>query len=158
MAGTVAPGTEETTSLLCRAGAVLCAIPLGYVVETMRPLPIEPLPGTPPFVRGLSVIRGVPTPVVDASLLLGETPSAAPGRFVTMEVGERPVALAVESVIGVRALSALTFAELPPLARAAAAGVVAAISTLDAELLLVLEAARLLPDGALPDGAGAGAL
>jgi purine-binding chemotaxis protein CheW len=36
----------------------------------MRPLPIKPIAGTPGFVRGVSIIRGAPTPVIDLKALL----------------------------------------------------------------------------------------
>ena len=68
------------------AGTRVCAFPLHYVAETMRPLPIQPVAGTPDCVRGVSVIRGTPTPVVDLKALLdnGENcPSY--GRFVTLK-------------------------------------------------------------------------
>ena len=56
---------ERIPVLVVMVGARACAIPLDHVAETMRPLPIEPVAGTPGFVRGVSVIRGAPTPVVD---------------------------------------------------------------------------------------------
>ena len=49
----------------------LCALSLGHVVETMRPLPIEPLAAAPHFVLGLATIRGSQVPVVDAGRLIG---------------------------------------------------------------------------------------
>jgi purine-binding chemotaxis protein CheW len=112
------------------------------VIETMRPLPVEPLRGAPPFVLGISIIRGAPTPVVDAAALIGATGST-PRRFVTIRTGTRIGALAVDAVIGVHALASL--AALPPLLDAAR-DVAAAIGTLDAELLVVLDTARLVPD------------
>ncbi|HEU4347578.1 MAG TPA: chemotaxis protein CheW, partial [Actinoplanes sp.] len=70
-------------ALVFRAGPVLCALRLDEVIETMRPLGIRPLAGTPPYIRGISIIRGVPTPVVDvARLLAGE--SAEVARFVAV--------------------------------------------------------------------------
>lgn len=136
-------------SLICRVQTRLCAIPLGHVIETMRPLPTEAIVGAPPFVRGLAVIRGTPVPVVDAARLLGTTHAQAQaGRLVTMPVGARRVALAVDSVLGVRAIPAGSLHELPPLLHEAGADVVAAIGLLDAELLLVLHATRLLPEDA----------
>lgn len=62
-------------SLVFRAGALLCALRLDDVIETMRPLETHPLAGTPAFVRGISVLRGVPTPVIDVARLLGGTPA-----------------------------------------------------------------------------------
>ena len=44
---------------------MLAALPLEHVVETMRPLPVEPLGDAPRFILGLSIVRGEPIPVVD---------------------------------------------------------------------------------------------
>lgn len=145
--------------LVCRVQARLSALPLAQVVEIMRPLPTEAMAGAPDFVRGLAVIRGAPVPVVDAARLLGAEQDVPAGRFVTLAVGRRRVALALSSVQGVRTVAADLLHRLPPLLHDAGAEVVAAIGLLDAELLLVLHGARLLPDdawaGGEPSGAGA---
>jgi purine-binding chemotaxis protein CheW len=132
-------------SLLCRVDARLCALPLESVVETTRPLPIEPVVGAPEFVRGLSIVRGVAVPIVDAERLLGGGGST-PTRFVLLHVGERMVGLAVEAVVGVRQIGGASLQELPPLLRSADANVVSTIGTLDSELLVVLQAMRIVPD------------
>jgi purine-binding chemotaxis protein CheW len=132
--------------LLCRIGSRVCALPLRHVSETMRPLPIEPLAGMPPFVRGLSIIRGAPTPVVDGTRLVGGTDQEQTSRFVTVKVGERRVALAVDAVIGVRTLPAHSLEALPPLLREGSQDFVSAIGTLDSDLLLMLRSARLVPE------------
>jgi purine-binding chemotaxis protein CheW len=111
----------------------------------MRPLPIEPLAGTPPFVLGLAIIRGLPTPVVDGARLVGGAAVEAT-RFVTLKRGPRPAALAVGEVLGVRTLPDGALAEVPRLLREASADVIASIGALDAELLLLLETAHLVPD------------
>jgi purine-binding chemotaxis protein CheW len=67
---------ERQSTLLCRVRERLCALPLAHVVETMRPLPIEPLGGMPGFVQGIAIIRGAPVPVVDAGALLGSAGAA----------------------------------------------------------------------------------
>jgi purine-binding chemotaxis protein CheW len=146
---------QADLSLICRVGERLCALPLGHVVETMRPLPVEAIAGAPHFVLGLAVIRGVPVPVVDTAELLG-APATSVNRFVTVTVGERWVALAVSSVLGVREVATGSLHELPPLLHEASADVVAAIGRLDAELLLVLNATRLLPADAWAEGAAFG--
>jgi chemotaxis signal transduction protein len=61
---------ENSPVFVVTVGARQCAFPLHLVAETLRPLPIEPVAGTPSFVRGMSVIRGKPTPVVDLKALL----------------------------------------------------------------------------------------
>jgi purine-binding chemotaxis protein CheW len=136
--------------LICRVGAKVCGLPLERVLETLRPLPVEPLAQMPEFVRGLTLLRGRPTPVVDARRLLGSDSRPAPGRYVALDLGEQPgariVALAVDAVIGVRQVDAALFGELPGLLRESNRELVGALGALDSELLLVLEHARLLPD------------
>ena len=142
-------------TLLVRAGGRACALPIEHVVETMRPLPLSPLAGTPPFVLGVAVIRGEPVPVVHLGLLLGAR-EAPPRRFVVVRCGARRAAVAVDEVAGVAALDGV--ADAPPLVAAAAQGAVEALAAAGAELLVVLRAARLVPDGvwaALERGAGA---
>ena len=139
-------------SLLFRVRGRLCALPLAHVVETMRPLPIQAMAGAPPAVRGLAIIRGAPVPVVEvAELLAGEglevraTPSDAAARFVTVRAAERVIALAVDSVAGTKHLPPDSLRTLPPLLHDGETSVVGSIGTLDAELLLVLRSARLVP-------------
>jgi purine-binding chemotaxis protein CheW len=133
-------------ALLARTRTRLCAIPLAHVVEVMRPLPVTPLSGSPGCVLGLALVRGAPTPVVDlGSLLFGAEPAEA-ARFVSLRLGEaRGAVLALEQVLGVGALPESGTA-LPPLLAGASADAVAAVARLDAELLLVLEAARTVPN------------
>jgi len=139
--------SEGSSALIVTVGTRACAIPLQYVAETMRPLAIEPISGTPEFVRGVSVIRGAPIPVVDLKMLLenGENNSAG-GRFVTLKVGERRIALAVDGVVGLRKLDSAQIGELPPLLRDVGADLIEAIGTSDAQLLIVLRATRLVPN------------
>jgi purine-binding chemotaxis protein CheW len=121
-------------------------MPLIHVIETMRPLPVEPISGVPAFVQGISIIRGIPTPVVDLGAVLG-APSKRAERFVTLRVGDRQVALSVNAVLGVRDLDTiLTIRELPPLLQRASNEVVETIGTLDKQVLMVLQASWELPD------------
>ncbi|HVW24990.1 MAG TPA: chemotaxis protein CheW [Polyangiaceae bacterium] len=134
------------TMLLCRARARLCALPLGHVIETMRPLPLRPLGGMPSFVKGVSVIRDAPIPVVDLGAVLGLEDDARPERLLTVRAGERHVALAVESVIGVRTVDVTALDVFPPLLGESNADKVALLGALQGELLLVLRAGRLVPE------------
>lgn len=132
-------------ALLCRVRSHLCAIPLENVGETMRPLPTEALAGAPPFVLGLAIIRGEPVPVVDMGRLISAE-DARPNRFVTVNIGQRRAALAVDGVLGVRTIDQESVHRMPPLLREAGREAIDAIGTLDAELLLVLRSTRLVPD------------
>jgi len=140
----VRAGTEPSLCLICRVRGSLCAIPLEQVVETMRPLSIEPVTGAPEFVRGLAIIRGAPVPVVDAAMVVGGAESQS-DRLVTLKFGPRRVALAVGAVVGVKAIAAGDLQDLPPLLQDAPAAVVSAIGTLDGELLLMLRNCSVLP-------------
>jgi purine-binding chemotaxis protein CheW len=145
-------GEESNRFLLCRIGSRIAALALKEVRETMRPLPIEPLLGAPPFVLGLAIIRGFPTPVVDAGSLVGPatspTPilSPSPARFVLLKLDERTAALAVDAVLDVCSLPSETLSNIPPLLLGGDAQLVSVMGALDGKLLLVLEAARLVPD------------
>lgn len=135
--------------LTMRAGSRLCAVPIAYTVEVMRPLPVEQLAGAPSFVLGLAIIRGRATPVMNLAALLAEgaaAPITSSARFVTLRVGSRGIALHVEAVLAIRTLEPAQLAALPLLWQGANAPAVKALAMLDRELLLVLEAARLLPE------------
>jgi purine-binding chemotaxis protein CheW len=141
-----APASAAATTkvLVTRLGGRRVALPLVHALETMRPLPIEPVAGAAPFVRGLCRIRGAAVPVLDGGLLVGDTPAAAT-RLVLLRVAGRVLALAVDAVVGVATLDAGALAATPPLLHAEAERV-EAIGVLDAELLLVLRTSRLVPD------------
>jgi purine-binding chemotaxis protein CheW len=111
----------------------------------MRPLPLESIAGMPAFVRGVSIIRGVPTPVVDLGAVLG-APSNAFERIVTLRLGDRQVALAVNAVLGIRDLDLSALQELPPLLGGASTDLLEAIGALDEQFLMVLRAGWELPD------------
>jgi purine-binding chemotaxis protein CheW len=130
-------------SLLCRVRDVLCALPLAHVGETMRPLAVEPIAGAPAFVRGVSVVRGRATPVVDAAFLICGEPSA-PSRFVTLLPGDRAVMLAVDEVVGLASLPD-GLAPFPSLIQNERVAAVAATGALDGALLVVLDATRVVP-------------
>jgi purine-binding chemotaxis protein CheW len=138
-------GTPKSLCILCRIGASICAVPIEHVSETMRPLPVEPLAGTPPFVLGVAVLRGAPTPVVDGAMLLGGG-SATAGRFLAIRIGERRALIAVDAVLGVRALSLEEIRALPPLLRGPGLEAVDGMGSLDGDLLVVLGAARVIPE------------
>lgn len=130
--------------LLCRVQTLFCALPLAHVLETMRLLPIDPLPGTPAFLPGIALIRGLPTPVIDAAQLL-DVDSGAATRLVLLKVDARQVALMVDEVAGIRAVPDDALQDLPPLFDDAGAAFVSAIGNLDASLLVVLQGTRLVP-------------
>jgi purine-binding chemotaxis protein CheW len=143
--------------LLCRVADLHCAIPGARVIEVMRALAIDPLSGMPPFMLGLSIIRGAPVPIVDAGALLNAANSRAV-YFVTIDVGGQPVALALDQIIGLRRIAEHAFAPLPALLKNVADDAVAAIRARDGDLLLLLDTARLVPPHLIAEFNGAGIL
>lgn len=135
-----------TTTLVVRAAGRMCAFELLAVREVTRPLAVEGLPEAPPWVLGLSQVRGSAVPVVSLAGILGQAAGEA-GRWVVVHVGQRRVAVAVESVVGIRSLPRDALAAMPPLAREAHGDVIAAVGRLDAGFLSIIETSHLVPGG-----------
>jgi len=136
----------KTSYLVALVGGKRLALALSDVIEVMRPLPVSKLTGTPPFVLGVAVVRGAPVPVIDAGALLGETGPRTFSRFVSLRLGGRSAALAVDGLVGVRALEDSELKVMPPLLREVVSGVADAIGSLDEDLLLVLRAGKIVPE------------
>lgn len=143
---------REAQYLVAVSGAHRCVLPLADVIEVMRPLPVDAVAQPRPFVRGLSMIRGVAVPVVDLLALLepGQTTRRF-GRFVSLGLdgvegaSGRRFALGVEEVRGVIWLAEDRFVDLDPLLRDDdETDVVASVVRADAGLHRVLRAARMV--------------
>jgi purine-binding chemotaxis protein CheW len=141
---TIQIGLQGSTGLVVSVGTRVCSLPLGNVIETMRALPIEPVAGVPSFVMGLAIIRGAPVPVVSLAAAIGAAEIGGATWFVTLRLGDRRVALAVDAVVGVRDLDSASLEQMPPLLQGASTDSIDAIGTLDAHLLVVMRASRML--------------
>jgi purine-binding chemotaxis protein CheW len=139
-----APESVGVASLVFRAGPLQCALRLDEVVETMRPLETQALAGTPPFVVGISVLRGVPTPVIEvARLLSGE--AAAIERYVAVRTDRGVVALATGTILGIQAVRVEAGSGHPALLGAGEDRLVEGVATIGAEPLLLLRSMRTIP-------------
>jgi purine-binding chemotaxis protein CheW len=134
-----AGAVAENRYLVCRVGGGLCAVPVTTVRETMRPQPVTPLADGPPYLSGVAVVRGALTPVVDAGALVSGIPVNA-GRLLSLAAADRSVALAVESVVGVRVIEPDALVDLPD------GGPVAGLGVLGDRMLAVLDAVRVVPE------------
>jgi purine-binding chemotaxis protein CheW len=119
---------------------------LNWVVEIMRPLPIEPVAGMPAYVLGLSIVRGYPAPVIHLSALLQGQPAGAITRMVAVRSGERRLLLAVESVRGVERIERVVVDRLPALVEKSSPDAIAAIGNLDQQLYLLLRETRVISE------------
>ena len=142
-------------ALVFRAGPLLCALALDEVIETLRPLELRPLAGTPPFVRGISVLRGVPTPVIDVARLLGNE-AIEPQRFVAVRTERGAVALATGPILGIRDVDASPTGGHPALLGGRSSRLVAGVGTIGAEPLMLLQSMRAVPDEVWEAAAAAG--
>jgi purine-binding chemotaxis protein CheW len=140
--------TESSSSistLIVCAGARMYALALVHIIEAFRPLPIQTLQGLPPFVLGVSLVRGSATPVIDLNLLLGSAKAEKITRFVLLRVEPRPIALAVEKVVKICDLDTSHFRELPYMLHDSHTEAISMIGSMDQKLLLILQATRMIP-------------
>ncbi|MET7418767.1 chemotaxis protein CheW [Dactylosporangium sp. NPDC005555] len=149
MAITAVTEAPPGLSLVFGVGDLLCALALRDVVETIRPLPVQPLAGSADVLLGVSVIRGLPVPVVDTARLLGARVER-PYRFVTTRTGRGPLAYATGPVVGVLPVEPDDSRPPPPMLASAATRLVAAVGVLDSRPLLFLRGDGLMSDAEWP--------
>jgi purine-binding chemotaxis protein CheW len=137
--------TGSVDALVFSAAGLTCAVRVAHVIETMRALPVTPIDDMPVCVRGVSVIRGESTPVVDVGALLGGEPGER-RRFVTVRAGGRIAALAVDGVAGVARFASAELEGRPAILSASSPSIVEMLATRDRALYLVLDSARLVAD------------
>ncbi|WP_245674220.1 chemotaxis protein CheW [Actinoplanes rectilineatus] len=132
-------------ALVFRAGPLYCALPLDEVVETMRPLVTRPLAGTAPYVLGLAILRGAPSPVIDVTRLL----TGAEGeieRYVTVRAGRGTIALGTGPVLGVQEIEVEPPEGPSALFSGVSKSLIAAVGTVGDEPLLLLHSISAVPD------------
>jgi chemotaxis signal transduction protein len=111
-AGTADPrGRMESTHLLVQAGEYVCALPLAAVRQVLRSLPLHPLPGSAPELRGLAEFAGDPLPVLDLARLARAPQGANPTFPVTVVAWAGPPG--ARELVGLAADAALDVAYLP---------------------------------------------
>lgn len=97
----MAPGADsfgsEHEHLVFSVSGVTAAFRLTEITELVQLGPVMPLPGVPPWVTGVTNLRGDVIPVLDTAAILG-LPSAPPtarscGIVASVELAERPAAV-----------------------------------------------------------------
>jgi chemotaxis signal transduction protein len=106
-----ASGRAAATHLLVRAGEYVCALPLGAVRRVLRALPLYPLPGSAPELKGLAEFAGDPLPVLDLARLARAPQGANPAYPVTVVAWAGPPE--ARELVGLAADAALEVAYLP---------------------------------------------
>lgn len=122
------------------------ALETRFVHEVLRGAELTPLPGAPPLLRGLTLLRGEVLPVVELAPLFGRPVSGHGSGVLLIGLGRADLGLAVETVEEVVLLSRDTL--LPPPATLAAEAV-RLVSGIHREGTLLLEGEALLSDSRL---------
>lgn len=104
---------------------------------------------SPSYVLGIAIVRGVPTPVVDLGALIEGVRTSSLPRFVSLRVANRIVALAVSQVLSVSTRDLDTLSSVPPLLGDVANTAIESLGRLDADLVVVLRASRIIPESVL---------
>lgn len=117
-----------------------------FVHEVLRSPELTPLPGAPPLLRGLCLLRGEVLPVVELAPLFGRPVTGALGLVLVLGEARAELGVCTSAVEEVAPLSAGTL--LPPPPTLAPEGR-ALVSGIDREGLILLEGAALLGDSRL---------
>lgn len=155
--------TSARQLLTFGAGGRLYGCDVGVVREIIPFRRCTRLPGAPPFVRGLTNLRGTIVTVIDLSARLGGSagraparaaaPPAAPaatvgrveGSIILAEYGSKVVGLAVDAVRDVQTVAASDIESVDSAgAPEGAAGVVAGLGQLGGEVVIVLDVQTIL--------------
>ena len=93
--------------LTFRLGSELVAVPLGAVEEVLPALPLEQVPNSPSFIRGVVFVRGHLIPVLDTAERLGrkDHSRALDPHLVCLRVGERLIGLEVDEALDLEELA-----------------------------------------------------
>jgi purine-binding chemotaxis protein CheW len=93
----------QKSLVLFVVGDVHYAIGISQVAELVSPLPVTPLPHTPPEISGVADHRGEVIPVLDmrAHFALPPVPASRSTRWILINTGNRLVGLVVDRVIDV---------------------------------------------------------
>jgi purine-binding chemotaxis protein CheW len=126
-----------------RVGEQLCGVEAAQVQHVFRPRVLTEAPLSPPEIRGVMSLRGRIVPAVCARTRLGLEPGPEP-IAIGMEHEGDSYGLLVDSVGEVVSLDLAELTAPPGVLPPRWADSVRAVCQLDHELLLILDAARLL--------------
>ncbi|NUP11672.1 MAG: purine-binding chemotaxis protein CheW [Polyangiaceae bacterium] len=131
-------------ALRFRVGAALCAVPIHNVKEIVRYVRVTPIADLPASVPGAIDVRGLLVPVIDARIRFGQSVSfAARGTAIVLLVLPRStVGIIVDEVLDVVAVAGEN--SVAPSGVLAGASCIASITTIEGEVVQILDVAELL--------------
>ena len=103
------------------------------------------VPGTAPYVSGIVQVRGRVIPVIDLRARFGlpPAPPTLDSRVIVVQIGDRTMALLVDSSREVMKLAPEQLHPPPKLMSDGAAGFVKAVAQIDKRLLLLIDVAEV---------------
>jgi purine-binding chemotaxis protein CheW len=129
-----------------RIGKYLFGVDVGLVQEIVRLQTITPVPLSPPEIAGLINLRGEVLTAIDLRTRLGLPPAESDRDpvNVVIRVDEEPVSLLVDEIGGVLEVSQVPFETTPSTVDAAVRDLLVGAFTLPDQLLLALNAHKVL--------------
>jgi purine-binding chemotaxis protein CheW len=140
-----APRADTLELLEFRLAGERYAVETRFVAEVHPLRDLTPLPGTPPFIRGIVNLRGRILAVYDLKEFFGLPAQGVTDlhRIVVVDGGDFEIGLLADVVTGVRELSRAALSPPLPTLSAVAAEYLKGVSE---DRLIVLDLARLLSD------------
>ncbi|MFH0881993.1 MAG: chemotaxis protein CheW [bacterium] len=137
----------DQSYLLFGCNSRLLALPASMVIETLRLPEIDPIPDTPEYVRGVSLLRGEAVPIVDLGHLLQGAKSSESRRIITVRTtAGRRIGLLVSEVFHLISQDQVNLQDLPPLLHGADETVIENLGRLDDAFLSVLKLGHVIPE------------
>jgi purine-binding chemotaxis protein CheW len=131
------------------------AVPAKHVLVLESYAGATEVPGAPPHVAGIVLVRGRIVPVIDLRALFGLEPRAPAleTRMVVVETDGRVVALVADQAREVLKLDRAAIRPPPPLVAERSGGLVRGVARLGERLLLLLDIQKTIGTGGAEDGA-----
>lgn len=125
-------------------GDVNYAVPIASVREIVNPLPLTPLPHSPPSVSGVADHRGEVIPIIDlrARFGLGSTSDRRRAKWILVDVEGRTIGLAVDGVTEVFGTGGVELKPAPALGSGDDLRGIVGVTSHDSALVFVLDVAR----------------
>jgi purine-binding chemotaxis protein CheW len=131
--------------VLFQVGDSEFVLPADQVLHMEAFTTATPVPGAPPFVRGLMQVRGRVIPVVDLRARFGLPQEPSPdARVVVVQAGERAVALLADRAREVLRLDTTTFRAAPELVSDGGAGFVSSVADAGGRVLMLLDVPKVI--------------
>ncbi|NBD09989.1 chemotaxis protein CheW [Corallococcus silvisoli] len=136
------PGSQREV-VRFRAAGQTYALESRFILEVMRAPELTPLPGSPPLLRGLTLLRGEVLPVVELAPLFGRPAANASGPVLVVGTARAELGLRTDEVSEVAVLTGTELLPAPPSLEEEAGALVSGVSP---DGTLVLEGEALLGD------------